>query len=282
MFLIDCYSRKLWVLPLKNKYGHTIAKTLDNFLSSSKYRYTLLWTDNGTEYYNAATQKICKKHRIKMYSTFNRRQKACYAERSIRSIKSKLYKIMTQRHTNRYIDFLQDTVDSYNNSPHKGLLSHYPNEIHNMTDKDMVRSFAERQYAQKLSNYGDIKGKKSSLSFSQRNILTRNTYVRLLLNSAERSFTKSYKPIFSEEIFIIDSVRDSIPTLYTLKDILQEPISGVVYRSELKETSLPEKYLIESILRTKVCLRSRKKLFLVKYLGWPIKFASWVSNLEKI
>ena len=190
---------------------------------------------------------------------------------------------MTQRHTNRYIDFLDDVVISYNNSQHRGLLCHYPNEIHSMTDKKKIQNFAERQFHYKLSNYGgDIKRKNSSLTFSQRNILPRNTYVRLLLNSAETAFTKSYKPIFTEEIFIIDSVRNSTPTLYTLKDFLHEPISGVVYRSEIKETSLPEKYLIESILKSKICPKTRKKIFLVKYLGWPIKFASWVSDLEKV
>ena len=282
MYLIDCYSRKLWVLPLKNKRGSTISRTLDDFLSSNKYKYTLLWVDEGGEWYSSPTKKVCEKHGLKMYSVYNRRQKASYAERVILTIKSKLYKIMTQRHTNRYIDFLQDVINSYNNSKHKGLLCHYPNEIHNMTDKDKILSFAKKQFEQKLTNYGDIKRKNSKITFSQRNILPRNTYVRLLLNSAESAFTKSYKPIFTEEIFIIDSVRNSTPTLYTLKDFLHEPISGVVYRSEIKETSLPEKYLIESILKSKICPKTRKKIFLVKYLGWPIKFASWVSDLEKV
>ena len=283
MFLIDCYSRKLWVFPLKNKSGPSIAKTLDEFLTSNKYRYSLFWVDDGKEWYNSPTQKVCKKHDVKMYSVFNRRQKACYAERSILTIKTKLYKIMTQRNTNRYIDFLQEVVSAYNKSQHKGLLWHYPNEIHDMTDQNEIQTFAEKQYKQKLSNYGgDIKRKNSKINFSQRHILPTNTYVRLLLNSAESTFVKSYKPIFSEEIFIIDSVRKSTPPLYSLKDFLHEPISGVVYREEIKETSLPEKYLIETILKTKKCPKTKKNIYFVKYLGWPIKFASWVTDLDKI
>ena len=283
MFLIDCYSRKLWVFPLINKKGSSIAEMLDGFLKSIKYKYSLFWVDMGKEFYNSHTQKICKKHGLKMYSVFNRRQKACYAERSILTIKTKLYKIMTQRNTNRYIDFLQDVVDAYNKSQHRGLLWHYPNEIHAMTDKNEIQSFAEKQYKQKLANYGaDINRKNSKINFSQRHILPANTYVRLLLNSAESTFVKSYKPIYSEEIFIVDSVRNSTPVLYTLKDYHQEAISGVVYRSEIKETSLPEKYLVESILKTKKCPQTNKKLYFVKYLGWPIKFAGWVSHIEKI
>ena len=237
----------------------------------------------GKEFYNSHTQKIYKKHGLKMYSVFNRRQKACYAERSILTIKTKLYKIMTQRNTIRYIDFLQDVVDAYNESQHRGLLCHYPNEIHTMTDKNEIQSFAEKQYKQKLANYGaDINRKNSKLNFSQRHILPAGTYVRLLLNSAESTFVKSYKPIYSEEIFIVDSVRNSTPVLYTLKDYHQEAISGVVYRREIKETSLPEKYLVESVLKTKKCPQTNKKLYFVKYLGWPIKFAGWISHIEKI
>ena len=283
MFLIDCYSRKLWVIPLPNKTGPTIAESLDKFLTSNKYKYDLFWVDNGKEWYNSSTQKICKKHGLKMYSTFNRREKACYAERVIRTIKAKLSRIMTERNSQRYIDFLQQVVDAYNDSRHKGLLCSRPNEIHEVTDKDEIVAFAKKQYDQKLCNYGsDIKRPNSKINFSQRDILEANTHVRLLLNSSEGNFVKSYKPIYTEEIFRIDSVKKNTPTLYTLKDLLGEAISGVVYRNELKETSLPEKYLIESILQTKTCPKTKKKIYLVKYLGWPIKFASWVSDLIKI
>ena len=52
---------------------------------------------------------------------------------------------MTQKNTNRYIDFLQDVVDGYNKSQHRGLLCHHPNEIHDMSDKDEILPFADKQ-----------------------------------------------------------------------------------------------------------------------------------------
>ena len=285
MFLVDCYSRKLWVFPLKNKKGATIANTLDEFFKSNKHQYKLLWIDMGKEWYNSPTEDVVKRHGVKMYSAINRRQKACYAERSILTIKKKLYRIMTERNTNRYIDFLQDVVESYNNSQHRGILGRYPNEVHDMTDKKDIEAFGEKQDEQKLSNYGsDIKRENSKINVSQRDIVPANTYVRLLLNSAESTFVKSYKPIFSEEIFIVDTVIKSTPTLYTLKDLQHEPISGIVYRSEIKQTALPEKYLIEKILKTKTCAKTKKKRYFVKYQGWPMKFSQWLpaENVENI
>ena len=108
--------------------------------------------------------------------------------------------------------------------------------------------------------------------------------MRLLLNSAESTFVKSYKPIFSEEIFIVDTVIKSTPTLYTLKDLQHEPISGIIYRNEIKQTALPEKYLIEKILRTKKSGKNKKKIYFVKYQGWPMKFSQWLpaENVENI
>ena len=107
----------------------------------------------------------------------------------------------------------------------------------------------------------------------------------MLLNAAENTFVKSYNPIFSEEIFVIDKIRLEIPTLYFLKDLYGEEITGVCYRSELKPTTLPETYLIEGdVLATKTCPKTKKKLSLVKYMGWPDKFTHWIpsENVEKL
>ena len=95
-FIIDCYSRKLWVLPLENKKATSAANCLDSFLKSIKSKYCYLWVDKGTEFFNRQTENICKKHGIKLYHVLNRCFKACYAERAIRTIKSKLFKVISK------------------------------------------------------------------------------------------------------------------------------------------------------------------------------------------
>lgn len=289
-FLIDCFSRKLWIYPLKNKKATTIANVLDTFLSKTKsqnnQKWNLFWCDEGTEFFNSSVKKICKKHRIKMYHVFNRRFKASICERSIRTIKTKLYKIMTHYNTNRYIDVLEDVVASYNNSKHRGLIGETPNNTHKLTEPSDIKVLAEKMYKQKLSNYGSsIKLSKHPFNFSQNSLLKVNSYARLLLNAAENTFVKSYKPIFSEEIFAIDQIRLETPTLYFLKDLDGEEITGVCYRSELKPTTLPEIFLLEgSVLGTKKCPKTKKKMSLVKYMGWPDKFTHWIpsENVEKL
>ena len=279
LFIIDCFSRKLSVIPLKDKRGSTVASELNKYLTSSQYRYKLLWTDQGSEYMNAHTRKVCEKHGVKLYHVYNRRFKASYSERAIRTIKQKLFKILTHFNTNDFISYLDDVVSSYNDSPHRGLLGLTPNKVHAMKDPEEIKCLEIKQFLQKLANYGsDIKHRNSRLNFSQRDILPEGTYVRLLSNASEEQFHKSYKAIYTIEIFEIDRVVKEIPVLYYLKDLAGDKIKGVVYRNEIIPVSLPEFYPIEKILETRVCGKTKEKIHFVKFLGWPEKFADWVSN----
>ena len=55
-----------------------------------------------------------------MYSTHNE-GKSVIAERFIRTLKNKIYKYMTSRSKNAYIDKLDDIVKEYNNIYHKSI-----------------------------------------------------------------------------------------------------------------------------------------------------------------
>ena len=120
----------------------------------------------------------------------------------------------------------------------------------------------------------------SKINFSQRDVLTERTYVRLLLSWAEATFNKSYKPIYSIEIFEIYKVVRAKPTLYYLKDLLGEIIKGVVYRQEIVPVSLPEYFAVEKILKSKICPKTKQKLHLVKFLGYPMKFSIWIPKAQ--
>ena len=128
---------------------------------------------------------------------------------------------------------------------------------------------------QKMKNYGSIKKRNREIMVSQRQILEPGTPVRILLNSAEGVFSKSYKPLFSEEIFKIARVYREIPITYDLVDLEDDPIIGRLYRKELRETSLPEYFVIEKILKTRT-KNNRKQVF-VKWRSYPDKSNSWVD-----
>ena len=132
-----------------------MAKAIDNLLSEPQEQhfgvlggYASLWVDLGTEFHNKHTLAVCKKYNIKLYSTFNSKTKAVFAERVLRTVKGKIYRALTHYNTKNYIQFLQRIVDSYNASPHRGLLGDTPNNVHAMTDPDKIEILADAMYEQ--------------------------------------------------------------------------------------------------------------------------------------
>ena len=283
LILIDIFSRKLYITCLRDKKNSTVSKEMENFLEhKTKFRYGKLWVDQGGEYVGSSMKRLLCKYNIEMYHVYNRRFKCAMAERVIQTIKRKLYKRMTHLNTYTYLDSLQDVVDVYNNTPHKGLKFNTPNYIHNLTDPMEIKKHAHQQYLQKLRNYGGYKRVNRWRTLSQTDILEEGTFVRILTTGAEGVFTKSFKQIYTEEVFIIRKVIKSFPTRYYLKDLSGEIIEGTVYKQEIRETCLPETFPIEKILKSKIDEKSGKRVHYVRFLGYPPKFDVWVNNIVKI
>ena len=96
----------------------------------------------------------------------------------------------------------------------------------------------------------------------------------------KKDFQRDYDQTYIEEIFIVSArfMSQGIP-IYKLKDMLDNPILGTFYASQIHTVNKNE----ETIWRIDKILRKRKKddknEVLVRWLGWPKKFDSWV--LEK-
>ena len=64
------------------------------FLKNSNRKPNKIWVDKGSEFYNTHFKKWLKDNNIEMPSTHNA-GKSVVAERSIRSLKNKIYKYIT-------------------------------------------------------------------------------------------------------------------------------------------------------------------------------------------
>ena len=67
---------------------------------------------------------------------------------------------------------------------------------------------------------------------------------------------------------------------YKLKDMMDEPIEGSFYANELQKVTKDEDtvWRIEKIIRKRKC--KGKAEVLVRWLGWPKKFDSWVLQKD--
>jgi len=80
----------------------------------------------------------------------------------------------------------------------------------------------------------------------------------------------------------VASVKDTIPPTYTLKEYDGTDLSGIFYNEELIKVIVPKDSLfkIEKIIRERG--KGKKKEYLVKWLGYPDHYNSWISNIQHV
>ena len=247
MCVIDLFSKYAWVVPLKDKKGVSIVNAFQNILKQSNRKLNKIWVDQGSEFYNNAFKKWLKDNGISMYST-HIEGKSVVAERFIRTLKNKIYKHLKSVSKKVYY-VLDDIVKKYNNTYHSSIKMKPANVKGN--------SFAEYN---EESNEKDPKFKV-------------NDYVRI--SKYKNVFAKGYTPNWSEEIFVIKKIKNTVPWTYVISDLNGDEIVGSFYEKELQETNQKE-FRIEKVIKKK-----DDKLY-VKWEGYNDSFNSWIDKKDLI
>ena len=156
-----------------------------------------------------------------MYSTHNE-GKSVVAERFVRTLKNKICKHMTAISKNLYFDVLDDVVDEYTNTYHK-ILKMKPVDVRD-------DSFAEHNGK---SNEKDPKFKVGD-------------HVRI--SKLKDVFAKEYTLNYSEEIFIIKKIKNTVPWTYVISDLNGE--GEVFMKKNCKKTNQKE-FSIEKVIKRK-------------------------------
>ena len=89
-------------------------------------------------------------------------------------------------------------------------------------------------------------------------------------------FAKGCTRNWSEEIFIVKKIKNTVPWTYVISDLNGEEILGSFYEKEPQKTNQKE-FRIEKVIK-----RKRNKLY-VKWKGYNNSFNSWIdkNNLIK-
>ena len=183
-----------------------------------------------------------------MYST-NNEGKSVVAERFIRTLKSKIYKYMTSISKNVYIDKLNVIVNKYNNTYHTTIKM----KLIDVKDNTYINTNKEVNYKHPKFKAGD--------------------YVRF--SKYKNMFATGYIPNWSEEVFVADKVKNTVPWIYAINDLNSEEITGTFYENELQKTNQKE-FRIEKVIK-----RKGDKLY-VKWKGYDSSFNSWINKNDII
>ena len=94
------------------------------------------------------------------------------------------------------------------------------------------------------------------------------------ISKTVRAFKKGYVANWSEETFEITKIERLRPPVYTIKDYNDEELKGRFYGWELQKVAKKDVLGIEKVIK---CTKGR---CLVKSLGYPPTFNSWVSKKD--
>ena len=169
-----------------------------------------------------------------MYSVHNER-KSVVAERFIRALKTKICKYVTSISKNVYIDKLDDTVDEYNNTYHR-TIKMKPIDVKDNTYIDSEKEVNNKDPKFKIGDH-------------------------VRISKYKNIFAKGYMPNWSEEVFVISKIKNTVPWTYVINDFNGEEIIGTFYEKELQKTNQKE-FRIEKVIK-----RKGDKLY-VKWKGY--------------
>ena len=263
---LDAFSRFMEVIPLRSKQADVVLKGMKEILDKPNWQgIKKLWTDRGKEYYNAKLKSYLREKGIKLYSVYSP-LKASLVERAQRTLKSVLYKYMTEYNTFEYLSVLPEVVKGYNNHAHHRILQNTPARVHEMKDPDsIIRQFHRMHYKKRPHTR-----KKSSKP------LAIGATVRLVGSSRTSPFAKGYLAHNTTEIFKIRKIDTSQPiTTYFVEDLNGEEIEGSFYIDELVPATPPPTFPIDIIQR-------RGNKYRVRFRGYDSSFDQWVDKKDLV
>ena len=153
-----------------------------------------------------------------------------------------------------YFDVLDDIVHKYNNTVHR-------------TIKMKAIEVTDDYYTEYNENSMELHSNKKDPKF--------NVGDNVRISKYKNIFGKGYTQNWSEEVFVIDKIKNKVPWTYAISDLNGEEITGSFYEQELEKTSQKE-FRIEKVLKGK-----GDKLY-VKWKGYDNRFNSWINKKDLI
>ena len=149
---------------------------------------------------------------------------------------------MTSISKNVCIDKLNDIVDEYNNTYHT-TIQMKPIDVKDNTYIDLGKEVNDNDPKFKVGDH-------------------------VRISKYKNIFAKDYTPNWSEEVFVIKKVKNTVPWTYVISDLNGEEITGTFYEKELQITN-QEEFRIEKIVE-----RKGDKI----YVKWYNSFNSWIDK----
>ena len=257
LMVIDVFSKYGWARPMLRKSGIALKEALEDIFKEGKLPKRI-WADHGTEFYNKNVKDYLKKHEISLYSTENP-EKSSVVERWNRTMKTWLWKYFTANGTHKYLDILQALVKKYNSTKHRSI-KFTPLEARQPSKYQQVFKNLYHEKVKKLSKA--YKGKLPKFKVGDN--------VRLAI--LKDTFEKAYIINYTDKIYTIKEVKNTIPYTYIVEDDKGKVHKGSFYEQDLQKVKV-DRFRIEKIIKWKTI--NGKRYGLVKWTEYDDSYNSW-------
>lgn len=255
LVVIDTFSKFAWTEPVKNKTGICVTNAMQTIFKKSGRICRKLQTDDGKEFFNKHFGKLMESYKIHHYSTFSV-LKASIVERLNRILLTKLWKIFNLKGNHRWINYLKNVTNTYNNTKHR-TIKMKPIEVCEENERQLLSAVYKKNVLLNVSE-------KIKYKFGD--------FVRI--SRYKSLFEKGYTANWTTELFKVRKVQPTQPVTYLLEDLHDRPIKGSFYSYELQKTECPDVYLVEKVVR-----KDKNKL-LVKWLGFDSTHNSYIERKD--
>jgi len=264
LVLIDAFSRKMWVYPLKVKSGPVTCRALRQWLNSLRKKPRIFYCDRGTEFTNARVRTLMHDHDVDLQFTMGN-GKAPIVERVNKTLQILIYKYLSENETGCYIDTLNKLVETYNKRPHRSLKNMSPNEGDKVKNEIYVRGLQMQRFAK-------IKRRKPKHKVG--NIVRVQTKPGKLGDS-----TRAYAEQAHGEYYQIMRISQRMPLpMYYLKSLnTREIIQEGFYEYELTKVGT-DVFKVEKILKQRG--RGKNKQYYVRWLFFGPDHDQWIKASE--
>lgn len=265
LLIIDLFSRKVWLYPLKDKTAARTRDAIKRWLEEVGDRKCEKFaSDSGLEFRNALVRDLFREHGIEQQFKSGT-SKASYAERANKSIQVLIYKYLTHNQTFRYVDKLDSIVRTYNHRPHRSLDNVSPHEADKPRSQRWIRGILQRNH-----NLRREKARKSP------KLKVGDTVRIKILAKKISGDSRAYVPQFKGEYFTVVRVKTNmmVPMYQIRSQDTGEVITDSFYSEELQKVT-GDVYKIERVLRERG--RGPNRELLVKWMFFGPQHNSWVK-----
>jgi hypothetical protein len=255
--VVDVFSKYAWAEPIKDKREAAVKAAFERVFASGRKCFKLQ-TDQGLEFFSGGMNRFFTEHEITHYAVKSA-DKASLVERLNRSLKEKMWRYFNHKNTYRWLEYLPELVSGYNAAKHTTT---------GLAPKDVTQDNEIPLWVKQETKLDDYTPKEVKLDVKI------GDSVRV--SKVKGPFAKGYLPNWSEEVFTVSQILNTKPIQVKVQDWNGEEIQGSWYLPEIQRVAKPELYRIEKVIETK---RVRgKEMYLVKWLGYPNHFNSWVTR----